>query len=474
MHTKARPSSLRYAALIIMCLTTLWACKGKNYSLKTGTTELPDYVYRATPYPQQLGDPDSGYHYMIYGGYVGNGVPYEVFSKFLKKNPDTVLKRTGVNADLDYGYTAFALEDGRKVVSGNCFTCHASPLMGEVVLGLGNSLGDFTQNTSFQISLLNTLVKTRYGKDSPEWLTYEEHAAWLASVAPAIVMNNPGINPAFRLEEALIKLRNPEDLTYTDTPRFELPEVPIGTDVPPLWNIRKKQVLYYNGMGRGDFSKLIMQACLLGIHDSTAARKIHDDFGDALAWMMELEPPAYPGPVNATLASKGRHIFEAQCSKCHGKYGKRETYPNKIVPVREVQTDSLYALYALQSPVNEWYNSSWFHNSPPYAESKPSYGYIAPPLDGVWATAPYLHNGSVPTLADLLNSAQRPTYWKRSMDHMDYDFQNVGWKYEKKGKGDGKKTFDTTLPGYGNQGHFYGDTLNPDERSALIEYLKTL
>jgi hypothetical protein len=55
-------------------------------------------------------------------------------------------------------------------------------------------------------------------------------------------------------------------------------------------------------------------------------------------------------------------------------------------------------------------------------------GYIAPPLDGIWATAPYLHNGSVPDLATLLKSSSRPTYWLRSFDDGDYDLTNVGWK----------------------------------------------
>ncbi|MEL6719462.1 MAG: hypothetical protein AAFP82_12160, partial [Bacteroidota bacterium] len=101
-------------------------------------------------------------------------------------------------------------------------------------------------------------------------------------------------------------------------------------------------------------------------------------------------------------------------------------------------------------------------------------GYIAPPLDGIWATAPYLHNGSVPTIDALLNSKTRPTYWKRNIENYEFDETKVGWKYEEKNDGIGKMTYDTSIPGYGNMGHYFGDKLSTEERNAVLEYLKTL
>jgi len=101
-------------------------------------------------------------------------------------------------------------------------------------------------------------------------------------------------------------------------------------------------------------------------------------------------------------------------------------------------------------------------------------GYIAPPLDGIWVTAPYLHNGSVPTLEALLNSDLRPKYWSRDFDKPEYDYQKLGWKYTKEEKPGGKTVYNTDLPGYGNYGHNYGDKLKEKERKAIIEYLKTL
>lgn len=162
-------------------------------------------------------------------------------------------------------------------------------------------------------------------------------------------------------------------------------------------------------------------------------------------------------------------------TKCHGTYGVDETYPNVLIPASYVGTDPLLAQSNFDG--NEflnWFNNSWFAVGSNAGMLSPSYTYIAPPLDGVWATAPYLHNGSVPTLQDLLNSSQRPTYWKRSFNTNDYDFDRVGWTYTSEAGAFDNETYNTTLPGYGNSGHVFGDVLNEEEVTSLIEYLKTL
>src|SRR6185437_677273 len=100
-------------------------------------------------------------------------------------------------------------------------------------------------------------------------------------------------------------------------------------------------------------------------------------------------------------------------------------------------------------------------------------GYIAPPLDGIWITAPYFHNGSVPTLEAVLNSRIRPTCWTRDFEHPQYDYSAVGWRYTVDTVGR-RSVYNTTLPGYGNYGHTFGDRLSDRERREVIEYLKTL
>ena len=107
-------------------------------------------------------------------------------------------------------------------------------------------------------------------------------------------------------------------------------------------------------------------------------------------------------------------------------------------------------------------------------------GYVAPPLDGVWASAPYFHNGSVPTLWHVLNSEERPVIWQRSEN--DYDTQRVGLQVDEFSKlpsslrrADQVRTyFNTKRFGKSSGGHTFPDELSNDEKRALLEYLKTL
>ena len=146
-----------------------------------------------------------------------------------------------------------------------------------------------------------------------------------------------------------------------------------------------------------------------------------------------------------------------------------------MVQVETVGTDPELAQCASENlDFLDWWNKSWFGQTELQSELVQTNGYIAPPLDGVWITAPYLHNASIPDLQSLLYSPSRPTYWKRDFSMPEYDYQTVGWKYETVEQGGETNIYDTTQPGYGNGGHLYGNILTEDERAALIEYLKTL
>src|SRR5262249_40743186 len=139
----------------------------------------------------------------------------------------------------------------------------------------------------------------------------------------------------------------------------------------------------------------------------------------------------YPFPVNAALAAKGHDVFDATCARCHGTYGEKWTYPNKIVPIKEIGTDPK-RFEGLGQKVADHYNASWFAQEKGGEGYKGivSDGYQAPPLDGVWATAPYFHNASVPTVYHVLNSKARPKVFTRSYrtDEADFDREKLGWK----------------------------------------------
>lgn len=96
--------------------------------------------------------------------------------------------------------------------------------------------------------------------------------------------------------------------------------------------------------------------------------------------------------------------------------------------------------------------------------------YRARPLDGVWATGPFLHNGSVQTLADLLTPpTDRPQQF--IVGNSNLDTANVGFSAP---EGQTGFVMDTTKPGNLNTGHFYGTDLPSEEKHALLEYLKSL
>jgi len=119
-----------------------------------------------------------------------------------------------------------------------------------------------------------------------------------------------------------------------------------------------------------------------------------------------------------------------------------------------------------------------------YVRVENTRGYVAPPLDGIWCRGPYLHNGSVPTLADLLlPAAQRPVSFYVGGDTA-YDLQRVGVTYSEELASDGSRRgarasakqfeFDTRDPSNSNGGHEYSNKLSASDATALLEYLKTL
>jgi mono/diheme cytochrome c family protein len=211
-------------------------------------------------------------------------------------------------------------------------------------------------------------------------------------------------------------------------------------------------------------------------------------FRDIRQYLLSLEPPKYPFPLDKELARKGEALFNKTCARCHGTYGETWTYPNRIVSLGEVGTDPSRA-HGISDKFMAYYNKSWFAREEPgwlgagYL-ARQTAGYQAPPLDGVWATAPYFHNGSVPTLYHVLNSKARPQLFTRSFRTAkeDYDPAKVGWKVQVLAHGpdsslpasEQRKVYDTTQPGRSNAGHPFGDRFTEDERQAVIEYLKTL
>ncbi len=425
--------------------------------------------------PQTLGDPDAGYEYLLYGDYIGSGLPMKLY-KLLMAGQETTdhLDRRGSSRGVPHAWNVFEMQSGVEVVAAaNCLACHASEFNGELVIGLGNSLADWTDRR-FPLGQITAFAAISYPPESPEIAALQQFSRGAGSMNGKIDAPFKGVVPAFRLEEIAAAHRVPEDLSWSDDERFDvLPQV-IASDVPAWWHIRKKHALYANGMGRGDFSKLIQQINVVAIDNKEDAARINESMRDLLAYLYTLEAPEYPGEIDRHLAAEGEVVFEQHCAKCHGTYGETETYPNKLVHVDTVGTDPAYARFLLESELWRWYNKSWYATTEPRSSAEPSMAYMAPPLDGIWTTAPYFHNGAVPMLDQVLDSTSRPTRWRRSFDSRDYDVDRMGWKHTVVEEADDPNIYDTTVEGYGNGGHTFGDDLTDAEREAVLEYLKTL
>ncbi len=428
---------------------------------------------------QRTGDPARGWRALIEEGYVGCGVPLAAYRKVFDPAPESARlpERTGHNADLPYNMTAFRTASGVDVVTPNCLQCHAERLNGELVIGLGSHTADYTSDLGGLAELAGALVDGE--AERAEWSRWRDR---VVAIAPYTVTETVGVNSADNLAAALFAHRDPDTLAWHAEPLLELPPtVVVPVDVPPWWHMQKKHAMFYTGAGRGDHARIMMTASTLCVDTVAEARAIDKYFPDVRSYLLTLQPPAWPYAIDAARAEAGRGVFEAQCASCHGTYGAVETYPNLIIAVAEVGTDVTMALGAGQFADRYilWFNRSFFGE---LAQLAPAPGYVAPPLDGVWATAPYLHNGSIPTLRALLDSTSRPRFFTRSYDTRAYDPVAVGWPFTVLPAGQDtrqpgvmeKLIYDTTLLGYGNGGHTYGDDLTADEREAVLEYLKTL
>ena len=351
-----------------------------------------------------------------------------------------------------------------------CRRCHEASLLpgGEPILGLGNNFTD----------------------------------QWVGARGVSTMFQNPAISLTARFFSGV----DPATLAVREKPdkALEPPEGDIApVRVPPWWRVKDKNASFYIGSARGNRVTHMMLADLLefaveeqGKDQVANLKKLHDDtFVQVAAYIRHhTSAPKFEGfqpdyKVDKALAATGEKIFRAECAKCHDVKGFTllVTTDDRDREGRVLGTDEALC----STPGNREIDAAWFNQSPfatelgGKAEVTRKCAYVAPPLSGIWAAAPYFHNGSVPTLEGVLNSKLRPKKWAYAEfgkpEKRDFDRDAVGWKVftgDVRPRTQPKKTkpyvYDTILPGYSNQGHTYGDSLTRQGRKALIEYLKTL
>ena len=343
----------------------------------------------------------------------------------------------------------------------NCFACHGGQIEGQVIPGLPN------YRYAMQ-SIVEDVRKTKKILGIP-------YGA--GDLAAAIIPfgETHGVTNAVVFSIVLLQYRDKDLNVVPPSGRLRFPHHDL--DAPPWWHYKKRGRLYVDGFTKR-YHRSLMQFLLVPQNTREKVEAYEADYRDIEAFIASVEAPKYPFEIDAKLAAQGRAVFQKACADCHGTYGASESYPEKRIPIAIIGTDRA-RLDAATNDERKRYADSWLTDyDPSHVDVDPG-GYIAPPLDGIWATAPYFHNGSVPTLRDVLFPEERPTVWKRIYD--DYDQAKVGMRYERAEKMPDMKRghasrfwFDTTRHGKSNQGHDFPAKLSKVQRRALLEYLKTL
>jgi hypothetical protein len=263
---------------------------------------------------------------------------------------------------------------------------------------------------------------------------------------------------------------NPYKALKFNFPMEKLPaEELIGaSDLPSIWNQAQREgmQLHWDGDNTSVQERNKSAAIGAGVTPTTIdlprLKRIED-------WLLKLPAPAYPFSINKDLAASGEPVYRQYCAACHS-FGAESV--GKVTPIDEIGTDR----HRLNSYTYEFLsNQNTLYAGYPWRFShfRKTNGYSNQPLDGIWLRAPYLHNGSVPTLRDLLEPVEkRPVKFYRGYDV--FDQKDVGFVSNvSEENGEHYFKFDTTEPGNANAGHLYGTNLSPREKDALVEYLKT-
>ncbi len=254
-----------------------------------------------------------------------------------------------------------------------------------------------------------------------------------------------------------------------------------NSDMMPLWNLARRDGTAFHWDGLSTSLREVVQSSALG--DGASRNWVERDYAKwndtnpasmsslrrVMNYIGGLPAPEYPLDTDAALVAAGAPVYAAHCAECHAPGGRRF---GAVIALAEIGTDrhrfdmwttSAAAAYNAYGDGYHW----------KFGTFQKGAGYTSVPLDGIWLTSPYLHNGSVPTLADLLEPVeQRPRQFYRGLDL--FDAERVGFVSHGDDARREGTLLNVALPGNGNAGHTYGTALTADEKRALVEFMKTL
>jgi len=450
-------------------------------------------------------DPKEHFKYGSTGGEILNGIPYTIW-----KTLPVIFQLPGG----DYRSFGFLYESGRDLpvgvskrryrgmdlVSLNCAICHVGSYRSNpaeaphYVLGMPSNTVDLRAYYEF---LFNAAANEKFTAGRilgqaeqmgihEDFLNRQILRYYAVSLTRTSLLNfasrlnfmltNPAFGPGridtFGPAKALLNFAT--DSRMPDTEK-------IGTtDLPSIWYQRQREGLHLHWDGNNDKVQERNRSAAFGTGafpptlDRPNMKRVED-------FLLDAAPDPYPYPIDKTRAERGKQIYGQLCANCHGpdgkNFGPHQGALGEVTPIERIATDR-FRLDSYTAALAVDQNQLYAETSDPnerFSHFRKTFGYANLPLDGIWLRGPYLHNGSVPTLRDLLEpSANRPKLFYRGDDT--FDPVRVGFLSTPERNGRKFFAFDTSVRGNGNKGHegkTYGTDLPPADKDALVEFLKT-
>jgi hypothetical protein len=446
--------------------------------------------------PIDYSDVREHFKYGSIGSEPSNGIPYWIWKVLPEMFPEKLPEK-------GYASLGFVMEPGKDTPIGfsqrtvfinrvglNCAVCHVGTYRESVssqptiVLGMpANKLDlqgyiDFLTNCAldprFSPNYMMPAIEAIGGKlNFIERFIYENIAIYRTRDALINQGKQLELLRAHRWGAGRVDTFNPYKALKFNFPMERLPadELIGAADLPSIWNqeprARLRMQLHWDGNNTMVEERNKSAALGAGVTPTTIdlprLKRIED-------WLRVLPAPKYPFSVDQEWAAKGEPIYRQYCAACHAFDGAKV---GTVTPIDEIGTDP----YRLDSYTYEFLsNQNTLYAGYPwrFKNFRKTNGYSNQPLDGIWLRAPYLHNGSVPTIRDLLEPVEkRPAKFYRGYDVFDQD--KVGFLSDvPQENGHRYFLYDTSEPGDANKGHLYGIDLSPEQKKALVEYIKTL
>ncbi len=250
-----------------------------------------------------------------------------------------------------------------------------------------------------------------------------------------------------------------------------------NSDMQAVWNLNAREAIRPNGPLHWDGLNTSIREVVISsaLGDGSVAEEFDFAAMDRIETFLRVTvPPPSPHEPDPAAVERGAILFEETCALCHAAHGERVL---TVIPVEETGTDpERVAMWtdAARDAYNDYREGyDWGFRNFQNVD-----GYVALPHWGLWLSGPYLHNGSVPTLADLLERPEdRPNAWLRGSIVL--DAERGGFEAppcdpaNPPSRSDGF-CFDVTERGNANTGHLWGTELDDDEKADLLAYLLTL